>query len=370
MKYFAALFYLFILLTSYSQQELNIKTVAIPQDIWGIEGRFKSGFLLAHRGIMAHLPKHVALAGEISLYRKPSGNKKWHSSYRLPQHGVSIIGGSSGNNEVLGYFVGAYGFLELPLIKAKHFQLDWKLSLGLSYATKKYDAISNPKNASIGSNLNVLGCFGAKATYFFQHQKICLGLDMTHYSNGSFKVPNLGINIPFLSIGYGQDLFRIKKDSSFLTSSLADKKWNFGITAIYSAKQLNMITDNRYSVFALDLFTRKLFTQKAGIELAVNLMSNQSLKENDTQNEISQSDIFQAGIYAGYILPFDRLHFVFGLGAYIKNKLMPNDPIYNRIGLRYLFRNRIQAHFVLKAHYARADYFELGIGYVFNGKKQ
>ena len=54
----------------------------------------------------------------------------------------------------------------------------------------------------------------------------------------------------------------------------------------------------------------------------------------------------------------------------IVNKLMPNDLIYNRIGLRYLFRNRIQAHFVLKAHYARADYFELGIGYVFNGKKQ
>ena len=99
-------------------------------------------------------------------------------------------------------------------------------------------------------------------------------------------------------------------------------------------------------------------------------MSNQSLKESDMQNEISQSDIFQAGIYAGYVLPFDRLHFVFGLGGYIKNKLMPNDPIYNRIGLRYLFRNRIQAHFVLKAHYARADYFELGIGYVFNGKKQ
>ena len=74
--------------------------------------------------------------------------------------------------------------------------------------------------------------------------------------------------------------------------------------------------------------------------------------------------------YGQYTKIGNICHFVFGLGAYVKNKLMPNDPIYNRIGLRYLFRNRIQAHFVLKAHYARADYFELGIGYVFNGKKR
>jgi len=361
MKYLIVLIFQVFLFSFYSQ-----KTSEIYSDVWGIEGRIKSGFLLAHRGVMAHIPTQMAYCGEVSLYRKPSGNKKWHSSYKHPQHGITLIAGSAGNNEVLGYFFGSYGYIELPIIKKNNFQLDWKLGIGLAYSTKKYDPISNPKNAAIGSNLNALSCFGARASYFFKKQKLTLGLDMTHYSNGSFNVPNLGVNIPFLSIGYGHDICEKVKDTAFIKSSYANNNWNFGIITIYSAKQINTMNDNRYSVFALDLFSRRIFSPKAGLELAVNLMSNQSLGENDTEEEISQADIFQAGVFAGYIMPLDKFHFVFGMGAYIKNKLMPRDPIYHRIGVRYIFDNGLTGHFVLKSHYARADYFELGIGYTFN----
>ena len=41
-------------------------------DVYGIEGRFKSGFLLAHRGVMAHLPQHMAYTTELSFYKKPT----------------------------------------------------------------------------------------------------------------------------------------------------------------------------------------------------------------------------------------------------------------------------------------------------------
>ncbi len=137
----------------------------------------------------------------------------------------------------------------------------------------------------------------------------------------------------------------------------------FGITAIASAKQLNLNTDRRYPVYAMDLFARKNFTQKAGLELALNLVSNQSLKETNSTEIPSQKDILQMGLYAAYILPMDCFHFVFGMGAYVKNKLMPSDPLYHRIGMRYIFKNGMHAHVVLKTHYARADYFELGLGY-------
>ena len=56
-------------------------------DVYGIEGRFKSGFLVAHRGVMAHLPQHGL---NDFLYRKPGGNKNWHE-HKYPQHGMTFI---------------------------------------------------------------------------------------------------------------------------------------------------------------------------------------------------------------------------------------------------------------------------------------
>ena len=333
-------------------------------DVYGIEGRYKSGFLLAHRGVMAHLPQHMAHTTEISLYRKPGGNKNWHKAYNYPQHGMTFIFGSVGNNDVLGYLFGSYGYIELPIVKRNDFLLDWKFGFGVAYSSKKYDPISNPKNAAIGSHINALGCLGVRASYFFNRQKLTLGVDMTHFSNGAYKVPNLGVNVPFVSIGYGHDIVSFKRDSTLFQDDF-NRKWNFGITAIASAKQLNLNTDRHYPVYAMDLFARKNFTQKAGLELAMNFVSNQSLRETNSNEMPSQKDILQMGLYAAYILPMDCFHFVFGMGAYVKNKLMPSDPLYHRIGMRYIFNNGIHAHMVLKTHYARADYFELGIGYTF-----
>jgi hypothetical protein len=76
----------------------------------------------------------------------------------------------------------------------------------------------------------------------------------------------------------------------------------------------------------------------------------------------------QIGAYAAYLVPLDRFHFVFGMGAYIRDKYSPEDPVYHRIGARYYLKNGIIFNLTLKSHFARADYLEYGIGYTFNYK--
>ena len=78
-----------------------------------------------------------------------------------------------------------------------------------------------------------------------------------------------------------------------------------------------------------------------------------------------QIEIWQLGIFTGYILPLNKFHLLIGMGAYVRDKYKPNDPLYHRVGMRYVFDNGLNLNLVLKSHWARADYVEYGIGYTF-----
>ncbi len=334
----------------------------------GIEVRQKLGFLAAHHGTMAHLPVSNAKAVELSYYFHTSGAKKWHLAYRYPTIGGTLFFGSVGNNELLGRFLGLYGFVELPLVKAKHFEWNWKLGCGVGYTGKVFDGTLNPKENAISSHINAQICVGTKAIYRFGKNGIALGLDLTHFSNASFKVPNFGINLPYISLGYARTLITTKP-TEIGQSGLPQKKFLFGAQAIISAKQMFPVGGKTYPVYGLYAYSRYFFSQKAGIELGIDAISKQVLMRYEPLLHKSQASIIQLGIYAGYLVPFDHFHFVFGMGAYIRDVYKTDTPVYHRIGFRYQFTNGLQASCTLKSHFAKADYFELGLGYTFNYKQ-
>jgi len=198
-----------------------------------------------------------------------------------------------------------------------------------------------------------------------------LGIDMTHFSNGAFKVPNLGINLPFISIAYGRflrkpqiDTLRIKKETT-----MPLRKLFFGATAIFSTKEVFPTGGKKYPVFALNLHARTFLKPRVGWELALDFISKQALFGYRPQIEKTQLDIFQIGVYGGYLLPLDNFHFVLGMGYYVRDKYAPDDSLYHRVGMRYYLKNGIHFNLVLKSHWAKADYVEYGIGYSFNTKK-
>jgi hypothetical protein len=49
----------------------------------------------------------------------------------------------------------------------------------------------------------------------------------------------------------------------------------------------------------------------------------------------------------------------------VRDVYNPDDMFYHRLGLRYQFKEHLLLNLVLKSHWARADYIEYGIGYVF-----
>lgn len=343
--------------------QFTIAQEKATRDIW-IEGRAKVGFLAAHRSLMGHLPTEHAFATEFSYILKGRGEKNWHYPWKFPTYGYTAFFGTAGNRDLLGYYAGGFGFMTLPIAKMDHWNLGFKVGAGLMFGNKVYDPETNILGVALSSHVNALVHFSMDSRWTFGKNGVSLALDMTHVSNGATKVPNFGLNLPFLSVGYSRQI----SESNFCTDCDREEKlhssWEFGAVGILTSKQEIPIGGRRYPVFGLNLMARRYFnSQRGGVELSYDFMSKQSIMDYHPDIEKSQIDILQMGVFAGYIVPLDQLHMIVGMGAYVRDKYKPVDPLYHRVGLRYVFKNGLNAHVVLKSHWGRADYIEYGLGY-------
>ncbi len=351
-----------------TSQVKDTNLLAVNSKCWGIELKGKTGFLIGKRGEVANLPQEHTYATEISVCNYTNGSKKWHKTYNYPTLGATFFAATVGNKQILGDFYGSYAFIEFPFFKNKRYQFCAKLASGLAYTSKVYDPISDPKNSVISSHVNALICFGVKNKFSFGKHQLILGVDLTHCSNAAYKVPNIGINMPFVSLGYGYRLNEYKVNNSEL-STLQYRKLLFGVNSVYSVKEIFPTGQGHLPVYGLSFFTRYFVKPKVGWELSLDVISKQVISRYKTEIKKTQKYLIPAGIYAGYLLPLDHFHFVLGMGVNILDKFQPEGRFYHRIGMRYYFENGISLNAVLRSNWAKADFAEWGIGYTFNYKK-
>jgi hypothetical protein len=202
---------------------------------------------------MGHLPTEHAFAGEFSFYVQTKGRKSWHSTCKYPTIGATAFVGSVGNMDILGRFYGTYAFIEFPFVKRKYYRFIGKLGSGLGYTARVFNYETNPKNVAMSTHMNALICFGVTNHFVFGKNKFTLGIDITHFSNGAYEVPNLGVNLPYLSLGYGRTFGTMKPDSLARTAKLPFRKWLFGITGVTSVKEVFPTGGKKYPVFGLSL---------------------------------------------------------------------------------------------------------------------
>lgn len=342
------------------------------QDEWSVFAREKNGFLAAHRGTMGHLPKDRIFCFEAGISKRLMGSKAYSEAYKQPVVGVSTYLSNLGNKEILGFGAGAYGFIEFPMWRNSNSFLAGKLGCGLGYVSKVFDQNKNPKNVAVSSHVNALIVIGVTGTWRMTNRfSLLYGVDLTHFSNGSSKVPNLGLNMPTFSIGAAYhwkdkrsvavEQFRVEKAPFF-------QRWEAGVIGILSDKKVFPTGGKTFPVYAVNGFAYKQFKSKVGWELGLDFISKQSLFQYRDYIPKTQWSIFQIGGYSCFSLPLNRLRFVLGMGIYIKDRYDADDELYHRLGMRYVFKNGLLVNMTLKTHWAKADYIEYGIGYTFKHK--
>jgi hypothetical protein len=340
----------------------------LSESIFGIQASARYGFLFPHRSTMGHLVQGHTHSFELGATFQMDGSSQWHHDNNLPSVSFVLSYLDFGNKEVLGTCYGARVVSYLPYFRKNGWSLGSSFGAGIGYATKKFDQQTNPKNNAIGSHLNALVNFGLKVEKHFRKSSLALELNMTHLSNGAYKLPNLGTNLPLVGIQMTHYLDRFNFNELELKTpneselSTTMKRWSWYIQLILSTKQIYPTNGNNYGVISLTNFAQYEFSSKYKMEVGLDFIYNQSLIRDQPGDYGAEKNV-QSGLYLAYIRTLNNVDFLLAMGRYVYNPLNPSGQWYHKLGARVRLTPRLKANIVIKAHWARADYFEYGLTY-------
>ncbi len=371
--------YLFLLMAfsfcfnyGYTQKIHNFKAPNVL-----IESRANVGFLVAHHLEMEVFNKHIP-SFEISLAKATYGKQQWEALYLYPVIGVTYWSGHLGSAETLGKAHAIMPYISFPLTKNRNNELDLKVSAGLGYLTQKFDRLENYKYIAIGSHVNAAVNFMVeyrwKPTSFLQ---LSAGMQLMHFSNGSIKTPNFGLNIPSLSAGVA---FRLNKENPYIMRSIRPSltMYEFDghdflegrVSFSFGTKSIGEVISERYNVMTGSMAVLKSLSYKSKAGLCFDILydgSDVRLIDEEGEKTETGSNLTKSGVSLMYELVVSRLSFPFGLGFYTGGR--SNEGIsYYKIGMQYLVTPNVFGAITLKTHFARADYVTFGVGYRFKMK--
>ncbi len=360
-----------------AQREELARTIE-PRYYAGVSAQY--GFLWSHRYNMGHLVKQNLTTFEVDVWKTADGTRSWHRAFHFPGSGIALHYIPLGNPDQLGSAIGLYPYINFPLGKYKrNFKLHMRYGWGIGWLTKSFDPLENHKNIAIGSHLNT--CFSLRLNGMWttgNSSCLELGLGLTHFSNGAARLPNLGINLPMVNVGYHFVVHN--KNSPFypeyrpyqgaaIDTLLAAGKWHFSALAVFGANDIDPPGGSRFGVANVLTYFMRQTSRKHRFGGGVDVMYSQAIHHKIVYDSLDVDAgafvALQPGVKFCYELVLGRVSLPGEFGVYIYSKYTENGPIYNRFGIRYLAGEHVVLNFTLKTHFAKAEYWEAGLGWRF-----
>jgi hypothetical protein len=335
---------------------------------------FHYGFIIAHHSEMLFLTQgHVSIA-ELCISRPSYGEKFWNQLFRFPEPGISICVFDLGSPQYLGNLYSICPYIDFPINRSLRSKICFRAGGGLSYLTKPFDRISNYKNIAIGSHLN--GFMNFRFTLkeeISPRLRLDFGLGISHCSNGAFKMPNLGLNMPTLDLGIGYSLFPCPSYRRFDTLPACDKKPFLAVSLAGALSQINPPGGHDFGAIVISAAVYRRWNHKnmwnAGLEIFYNEANYREIVRTDAN--VKRSRYIQPAAKMGYSLCIGRLSMPLDLGFYFYDKVNGEAfPMYEKVGLRYQISKNMLIGTSLKTYFARAEFFEWGITYRFLSKAE
>ena len=168
----------------------------------------------------------------------------------------------------LGNYYGAVARIGISLATVGKTELLLNPGFGFGYTTQSYYTNDNPL---VGSHINFTAQIGLKVTTPITNStRLFAGVDVYHYSNAAFKLPNYGVNSINATFGIAQDINQ---------------------TAPKTAHKAFENNNRNTFEFGLDLGRRGLVQDGGGF---AQHPEYKEIQKNAT------SELYQSGIYLGY----------------------------------------------------------------------
>lgn len=338
-------------------------------------------------------PMRPGFLGEISFGEKLNGKKYWHYYYGFPSFYISCFAGYPGSIEY-GYVVGVAPQFSFDKILRKNWFYHIKTGVGIAYHTNIYDRVDNPTNMLIGSHITALANIELGLSYKIQdYSYLGIGFGALHFSNGHCKLPNIGMNLPSVSLFYKYSYIDDTEEIDYSKRVLIKDKWRFFVNAQIGMHEFGTSTKPtngpNFKVYGFGFGFTKKTSPIHKFSVGVNFLKYDSFERFIVYQELNIGDPFLKSSVMGV---FGAHEFLFGKFAlYTELGIDIYKPFYrysvtmygdkfgvkdfmkslnsNKLGLRYYWSDSEMFGFStginLKVNLAQADFVELFCSFEF-----
>lgn len=356
------------------------------------------GFLVAHHGAMQNL-YHPIQGIQIHYLRDMRRNALHPNMFKGVKGGYTLTYQDLGS-AAAGKAIGMGFSLYVKHLKSTSFTV----GMGGGYLTSPYNSDNNPGNIAIGSHINgmmrlgyrVEPKLGANSSVFFE-------VGMTHFSNANWSQPNLGVNMPYLSLGtripiylaerfmhgnthFSDQIKRHQKSlrqlndarySSTMSVDFLKKKWNVMGGISVGRRQIELDQEKNFSILVFEALLertaslgdlqqkKKHFSSQPQLGLMVfRDRTYQYVKPNPLPPYSFSATTEVAAVFGNRFL-LGRFGVVTDFGLYLYRPNVTKRRYFEVLGLSYQVSPRCILSTRLKAHLSSADFIHWGASYFF-----
>lgn len=320
------------------------------------------------------LKKGIDYAGfDVRFGWRSSKNTYYNFINRFPSYGIGFTSAINYYSEI-GRPMGVYAFGEFPFGKNifdRKLNFSYYSQIGVGFNMNPYDAETNPLNGFVSTAINAHIHFGLKASYQVSNTlAVFTSIGTKHYSNGSIKKPNSGIN--FIPIAVG---LKLNMDhGEFYTGPKPDlpalEERGFWNIAAYTGLKSYEIDEKAYFRGGIGVNYLWEFSYKYRGGIGIDWFYGAGAKDRYPDENIEFLDVNSFAVVGSWEWKITKkLYMPIGLGVYLSRARYNQEvnAFYERIGVRYRISNTMFAGIQIKAHKAKADFFEFTLGYTIPG---
>ena len=341
---------------------------------WNVD--YYAGKILRHTSKLKYKIPAFSQAVEISYWQQTTGQKAWARCQHFPHIGLSFYAIDLGDNFTLGTAYGLLPKLSARLWNTNTFDLRFQLGSGVAYLSRTYDVLENPLNNAIGSHWNNITTLHFNAHYLLSKKwTLRAGFGLLHLSNGSAKLPNLGINYVSASLGIQYRPRAMPARIQAPCPPLAHSRWSAQVFGTLAFNEIFGIGGPRYPIYTLATAVGYYLTPYHRLLLGAEYEFNRGVYDFGVSNfYFTNRREARVGASRWMLSVADELFFgsfsiFLQVGVYWKADFrFLSFPIYNRLGFRYYLppigrpRTRFFLGIHLKSHRFAAEQIALGIG--------
>ncbi len=339
--------------------------------------------------------------GLISLkYAYTSVGDRWQEiAYGLPYYGIGLSQSFYGRPDELGTPVSLYLFQGATIKNiTSRLALNYEFNLGMANNWKPYDPFSNPDNLVIGSIMTVhVAASIYLKWYISQRLDLHIGGTLTHFSNGTSRQPNHGINKggAYLELVYNfnRDVVKERYNPDVAIPKFTPH-FQHDIQFIISSKNVkidtigtmlpDIFTDRQFKVYGVNYFLMRASSHKYRYGVGVEYLYDES-KGAKVYNRLhpdngryytvtelgSVADRSSMGVSARLEILLPLYAIFIDIGGTVINRDEDLPLLYQALGVKVYLAEDLFGTFGIKAvNFSQAQFLYWSLGYTINSDRK